>query len=197
METLEKEPMPSSKKRAKQLYRLLWRWHFYAGVFTIPFIIILAITGALYLFKPQIEAIQDAPYRHLSIAGALATPEQQLTAALTALPNATFSAYELPREKNDAVNILLRQSGKKIRAYVHPQTLEVLNIADEDKRFLHIVHELHGELLLGKIGSVFVELAACWAIVLVLTGLYLWWPRNTRGLAGIIYPRFAAKGRVF
>ncbi|MES2672786.1 MAG: PepSY domain-containing protein [Pseudomonadota bacterium] len=197
METVNQEIISSSTKRAKQLYRMLWRWHFYAGVFTIPFIIVLAITGGIYLFKPQIEAIQDAPYRQLIITGALATPEQQMAAALTAVPNALFSAYELPREKNDAVNILLRHSGKKIRVYVHPETLVVLNIVDEDKRFLRIVHELHGELLLGKTGAVLVELAACWAIVLVLTGLYLWWPRNARGLAGVIYPRFASKGRAF
>ncbi|MES2824059.1 MAG: PepSY domain-containing protein [Pseudomonadota bacterium] len=197
METVNQALSSSSTKKAKQVYRMLWRWHFYAGVFTIPFIMVLAITGALYLFKPQIEAIQDAPFRQLIITGTLATPELQVAAAMVAVPNATFSAYELPREKNDAVNILLRESGKKIRVYIHPQTLAVLNVVDEDKRFLHIVHKLHGELLLGKTGAVLVELAACWAIVLVLTGLYLWWPRNARGLAGVIYPRFASKGRAF
>lgn len=197
MAALDEVLISSNKKRTKQLYRMLWRWHFYAGIFTIPFIIVLAITGALYLFKPQIEAFQDAPYRQLIIASALATPEQQVAAALAAVPNAIFSTYELPREKNDAVNILLRQSGKKIRVYVHPQTLVILNIVDEDKRFLQIVHKLHGELLLGKTGAILVELAACWAIVLVLTGLYLWWPRNARGLAGVIYPHLASKGRVF
>jgi uncharacterized iron-regulated membrane protein len=197
METLNQEAIAPTSKRAKQLYRMLWRWHFYAGIFTIPFIIVLAITGALYLFKPQIDAIQDTPYRQLKITDALATPEQQVAAALAAVPNATLSAYELPREKNDAINILLRQSDQKIRVYIHPQTLAVLNIVDEDKRFLQIVHKLHGELLLGKTGAILVELAACWAIVLVLTGLYLWWPRNARGLAGVIYPRVANKGHMF
>jgi uncharacterized iron-regulated membrane protein len=80
---------------------------------------------------------------------------------------------------------------------VHPHTLEVLAVEQEDSRFLRIVHDIHGELLMGKVGSVLVELAACWAIVLVLTGVYLWWPRNANGLAGILYPRFALKGRLF
>lgn len=34
------------EKRAR-LYRMLWRWHFYAGLFCIPFIILLSITGSL------------------------------------------------------------------------------------------------------------------------------------------------------
>lgn len=185
------------KLTAKQLYCTLWRWHFYAGVFAIPFVIVLAITGALYLFKPQLDAIHDAPFRNLSVIGASSTPEHQVAAALAAVPNAKFSAYELPREKTDAVNILLNQAGEKVRVYVHPQTLQILLAEQEDKRFLRIVHDIHGELLLGKVGSVLVELAACWAIVLVLTGIYLWWPRNAKGLAGIIYPRVSFTGRLF
>lgn len=184
-------------KLSKHIYRTLWRWHFYAGVFAIPFVIILAITGALYLFKPQLDAIHDAPYRNLVMTGAGSTPEQQVAAAFTAVPKAQFIAYELPREKTDAVNILLKRESEKVRVYVHPQTLQVLLVEVEAKRFLHIVHDIHGELLLGKVGSVLVELAACWAIVLVLTGVYLWWPRNAEGIAGVLYPRFSLKGRLF
>ena len=33
-------------------YNLAWRWHFYAGLFVAPFMILLAITGIIYLFKP-------------------------------------------------------------------------------------------------------------------------------------------------
>ena len=40
-------------------YRALWRWHFHAGLFCIPFVIVLALTGSIYLFKPQIDAFAD------------------------------------------------------------------------------------------------------------------------------------------
>jgi len=182
---------------SQQLYRTLWRWHFYAGVFALPFVVILAITGAIYLFKPQLDAIHDAPYRHLLITGEFSTPEQQVAAALAAVPHARFTEYELPRETGDAVNILLNLAGEKIRVYVHPQTLQVVNVEKEEQRFVRIVHQVHGELLMGKTGSVLVELAACWVIVLVLTGIYLWFPRNANGLAGVLYPRFSLKGRLF
>ncbi len=185
------------KLNPKQIYRTLWRWHFYAGVFAIPFVIILSITGALYLFKPQLDAIHDAPYRNLVIDGPVSTPEQQVAAAFAAVPGASFIAYELPREKTDAVNILLKKSGETIRVYIHPQSLAILSAEAESKRFLRIVHDIHGELLLGKFGSAVVELAACWAIVLVLTGIYLWWPRSAKGLAGVFYPRFSLQGRLF
>lgn len=200
METLKAESEAldlKAGKSAKQLYRMLWRWHFYAGVFSIPFVIILSITGALYLFKPQLDALHDAPFRNLSVSGELTAPEQQVATALAAVPGAILTAYELPREATDAINILVDKSGEKIRVYIHPQTLSVLAIESEDSRFLRIVHDIHGELLLGKTGSILVELAACWAIVLVLTGVYLWWPRNAKGAAGILYPRLSLQGRLF
>jgi uncharacterized iron-regulated membrane protein len=31
----------------------------------------------------------------------------------------------------------------------------------------------------------------------VLTGIYLWWPRNAKGIAGVLYPRLSFKGRLF
>ncbi len=37
-------------------YRAVWRWHFYAGLFCIPFVILLSVTGAVYLFKEEVEA---------------------------------------------------------------------------------------------------------------------------------------------
>src|SRR3546814_9164783 len=58
------------------------------------------------------------------------------------------------------------------------------------------VRSIHGQLLLGKRGSWLVELAASWAIVLVLSGLYLWWPRG-RGFAGVVWPRLKGGRRMF
>jgi hypothetical protein len=46
-------------------HRSVWRWHFYAGLFCIPFVLWLAITGTIFLFKPQIERYLDKPYDHL------------------------------------------------------------------------------------------------------------------------------------
>lgn len=39
--------MAENTNNQKALYRTIWRWHFYAGIFCIPFVIVLAITGAI------------------------------------------------------------------------------------------------------------------------------------------------------
>src|SRR3546814_19442250 len=60
----------------------------------------------------------------------------------------------------------------------------VLGAIDPDRRLSAVVQRIHGSLLMGVSGGILVELAASWAMVLILTGLYLWWPRG-RGLAGV------------
>lgn len=182
---------------AKTLYRTIWRWHFYAGLFCIPFIISLAVTGSIYLFKPQIDAWSERAYRSLPLSGERASAQQHIDAALAALPGSSFGSYRLPENNNHAIVITAKQQGKNFLVYVHPHSLEVLGSVASDKQFIRLVRSFHGELLLGNTGSVLVELAGCWAIVMILTGLYLWWPRSASGLAGVLYPRLAKGGRQF
>lgn len=178
-------------------YNTVWRWHFYAGLFCIPFIFILAITGAIYLFKPQLEASLDRQYEQLAMTGARATAEAQALAAIAAVPGSVLDAYVLPPSPRSAVQVLVKRGGERFRVYVHPETLRILKREAEDGKLMNVVHRLHGTLLIGDRGSNLVELAASWAIVMFITGLYLWWPRNVQNLAGVAYPRLGRKGRVF
>jgi uncharacterized iron-regulated membrane protein len=186
-------------RRFRLRYRTVWRWHFYAGLFCLPFVLWLSLTGAVYLFKPQIEAWLERSYDHLPGLTA-ATPRAgaaaQVGAALAAVPGAVLAAYELPASSTGAVRVLVGRGAAVTRVFVHPATLAVLGRVDEESRPMRVLFHLHGELLLGDTGSVLVELAASWAVVLLVTGLYLWWPRGARGLAGVLYPRVERGGRV-
>jgi uncharacterized iron-regulated membrane protein len=180
------------------LYRTLWRWHFYAGLWCIPFVILLACTGSLYLFKPQFEAWQDRAFESVAFAGPRIGAEAEVAKALLVVPGAKFAEYELPHAPQAAGRVWLRsKDGEKVRVVVQPVTGEVLDVVEEKARLMHVIHDLHGELLLGDGGSLFVELAACWAIVMVLSGLYLWWPRSARGMAGVLYLRVGQGQRIF
>jgi uncharacterized iron-regulated membrane protein len=177
-------------------YRTIWRWHFYAGLIAIPFILWLASTGAIYLFRPQIEAWLDRPYDHLSITGARASAKAQVSAALKAVPGSNLHFYQLPTTSQSAVQIIVGRGAEEYRVYVHPATARVIQIVNEDSRPMSVVFHLHGELLMGDRGSMIVELAASWAIVMVATGVFLWWPRGRTGLGGILYPRLRQGQRI-
>jgi uncharacterized iron-regulated membrane protein len=182
--------------KSQSLHNAIWRWHFYAGLLCIPFVIWLAATGSIYLFKPQIEAFLDRPYDDLPATANRTTTEEQVKAALQAVPNAMLRSYQLPTTPRSAVQIIVGDGADDTRVYVDPFTLKTLKTVPENDRLMNVIFRLHGELLLGDRGSMIVELAASWAIVMIVTGLYLWWPRQARGLAGVVYPRLLQGGRV-
>jgi uncharacterized iron-regulated membrane protein len=181
---------------SRALYRTIWRWHFYAGVFCIPFVILLSLTGAIYLFKPYYESWQENKYHQLDVGGEKLSANEQIQAALDAIPNGKFLSYRLPQTETEAVLINV-QAEQKWQVFVNPYTGEVLDKQQSQWMLMNLVKTIHGELLMGNAGSILVELAACWAIVLIVTGLYLWWPRNANGLAGVIYPRLRGGSRIF
>ncbi|MCB2015425.1 MAG: PepSY domain-containing protein [Sphingobium sp.] len=178
------------------LYRTIWRWHFYAGLFVLPFILILSLSGAAYLFKPQIDRWEERNYLALGTAGAVSA-NAQAAAALAAFPGARFYSYRLPRAEGDATMIHLGMpDGRSMRdVFVSPQG-KVLGSIDPENRISALISKFHGSLMIGTLGDRLVELAASWAIVMILTGLYLWWPSG-RGLAGILWPRIGLGGRAF
>jgi uncharacterized iron-regulated membrane protein len=185
---------------ANMRYRTLWRWHFYAGLFVMPFLIVLAITGTLYCFQPQIEPLL---YPHRLIVEPASTPrleeDRLLQSAIAFMPAgarvATASINSDPRRSAEFVFRL--PGGEKESVYLNPYTGVVLGTLSVDKRFMQVDRMLHRKLLLGKPGELLMELAACWTLVMVGTGVALWWPRPSSEDGGSFWPRFGLKGRAF
>ena len=167
-------------------------------MFCLPFIVVLSLSGAIYLFKPQIDAYLDRPYDHLALAEPVSPLDEQVEAALAANPTARIKGLQLRDDPTDAARVhLMTRDGQELRVMVRPDTLEILKTEAQKGRFTNFIHDLHGELLVGEPGAIAVELAGAWAIVMVITGLYLWWPRWSAGLAGVLYPRLGGGRRFF
>ncbi len=181
--------------RPQRIYRLVWRWHFYAGLFCLPFVVWLSITGMIYLFKPQLEPLLERRYAHVTTAQPQ-TASAQVAAALKSVPGSVLNAYELPVAPDAATRVLIGKGAEIIRVFVDPSSLRVLHVVKDKNRFMRVIFYLHGELLLGTAGSMLVELAASWTILMLLSGLYLWWPR-TRRFGGVLYPRLRQGSRIF
>lgn len=132
------------------LYRTIWRWHFYAGVFVLPFVLCLALTGSMYLFKPQIDRWQERAFQKLDTAHAVSS-DQQLAAAMAAYPESRFNTYRLPEKAGDAAMILLgRNDGRQLDVYVSPQGHVLGSIAPDDK-FTQALFRLSRHLI-GRAG---------------------------------------------
>ncbi|MBE2213925.1 MAG: PepSY domain-containing protein [Opitutaceae bacterium] len=194
----------TTSHRGGSLYRAVWRWHFYAGILVAPLVILLGITGAIYLWKPQFEAWRYRDILHVSGAGERSSAEVQLAAARAAAPEDwRVVSFQPSFAADEPAQVTLRPGqdrrpfGPGLTIYVDPLTARVLGQIDDRDRFMTTVRDLHGSLLVGKPGEYVVELAASWALVLFLTGLYLAWPRPRFVVWGFVLPRLRATGRVF
>ncbi|KCV83356.1 PepSY-associated TM helix domain-containing protein [Actibacterium atlanticum] len=186
---------PESKLSAGAFYRLVWKWHFLASLYVLPFMLILSITGGIYLFKPQIEEWLYADRLNVEITGPALPYAAQIdavreSAGITRLRGITTE------DRPGRTTLIEFNDADKTRSYawVNPYTADVLAITPREDTAMRVVKNIHGALLGGSIGTKFVELAAHWAIVMFITGIYLWWPRGERRWRDVLsLPRGAGR----
>jgi uncharacterized iron-regulated membrane protein len=189
--------MATANAPYSKAYRAIWRWHFYAGLIVAPFLLILAVTGAIYLFNDEIDDALRPQLRFVAPHAEILAPSRLIGAALALHPGAA-TRIDLPTANDRSALVFVTPAhGDPVRVAVDPGTGKVLGAFVYNRTLVGFADAMHGSLTIGTVGDRIVELAACWALVLIATGLYLWWPRGRRGLAGLLYPRLRAGGRLF
>lgn len=192
----ERPGPPVRRVASGSLYRVIWRWHFYAGLLVTPVLLVVAITGALYIFRPEIEDSLHARLRLVEPTPSRLGAQAQVEAARAASPGLTPSSLELSAEpgRSSVVRFEGASPEDSLAVFVDPYRGRVLGStgpgkADGPAGFFDAVLRLHRELFLGWPGRIVVELTVGWSILLLLTGLYLWWPKGGRGAPGVWWPR--------
>ncbi|WP_322893804.1 MULTISPECIES: PepSY domain-containing protein [unclassified Yoonia] len=177
------------------LYRAVWRWHFYAGLLVLPFMITLAVTGAIYLFKDEVDNLVHADFMLVTPQDGRLAPSDIIAAALAAQPGVALQ-YTDPRSDIQSTEVsIMPDSGTRMTAYVNQYTGEVLEVRPHRSTFAWTVRYLHSFRFFGATPRMWIEIVAGFTILLVLTGLYLWWPRGQKG--GVVTVRGDRTRRVF
>ncbi|RCW80987.1 PepSY-associated TM helix domain-containing protein [Phyllobacterium bourgognense] len=177
------------------LYRAIWRWHFFAGLLVIPFMLNLAITGSLYLFKDEIDNTVFA-YRNVvqprseSLAPSLLTDN-----AKAAVPGSKALRYQSPGDPTQSAKVTVGTPDGNVLVFVDPYSGAVLGKVGEEEEFSWVVKNIHSLEYFGLAFNRIVEAVGGLALVLVITGFYLWWPRKQTG--GVVTVRGTPDKRVF
>lgn len=188
--------MTDAPRPAGRFHRAVWRWHFYAGLLVLPLLIWLALTGGLFVFKTQIDGYFHRELKTVtSTTAATQSPDAIVAAALAAHPGTWFKV--VPAAQADAsVEVgVATAAGERLSVYVDPHDARVLGHLSDQGSVAWTIRRLHSLKFFGPIARGFVELAAGWAVLLVATGVYLWWPRGRRG--GVLSVRGRPRQRVF
>lgn len=178
--------------RAQKLYFAAWRWHFYAGLFVIPFLMILAITGMMMLWIAWIDG-RDGERTAVTPQEAPLAISAQADAAVAAIEGGTLKQYVAPRSEDVAALFRVDAGGEATMVAVDPYTAQVIETFPRRSGWYDFMDNIHSDLMLGVTGDRLLETAASLALVLVATGLYMWWPREAGWRAALI-PRLG-RGR--
>ena len=185
------------KNRDSSHYQRIWRWHFYAGLFVAPFLILLSLTGILYLYKPQLDNLLYPELMKVAPATQTLSADQLLAKATIAMPDASLRKYLPPAATDASAQLVVNQGDRELTLFMDPASGALLGTMDNKWNLQAVARALHAELLLGTTGDRLIELAAGWGIVLLVSGLYLWWPRKGPGVGGILWPRMHQRGRLW
>jgi uncharacterized iron-regulated membrane protein len=220
------KPLQQAIAPRPQHYALFWRWHFFAALIVIPFVLWQSTTGTIYLWSEWWMDRAHPELRFVAPSGHVAPPSRQVAAALASLPRDAAAADApdamagmrmgampvmekavagagppvlgilLPDDPKRSTTVLLQSaSGLAYPVFVDPHSARVLGMLTPVQWFPGWSRSLHGGWPLGNPGSWLLELGDCWAIVMIATGFYLWWPRN-RPFPEFLWPRFHRGARI-
>lgn len=181
---------------AGALYRTVWRWHFYAGLICLPFLVLLATTGALYLFRDELSLIVERERLVVAEHSGPALPADALIARARLAQPGQPVRYSPPPAPNRSAEVGVRTPGGEIvGVFLDPASGKVLDIVADEARPMKVISHIHSLAIAGKIPNLLIEIVAGWAILLVASGIFLWWPRGRKG--GVVTVRGAPAQRIW
>ncbi|WP_406698963.1 PepSY domain-containing protein [Singulisphaera sp. Ch08] len=209
-------PEPTKSTRAvvrprvtESLFRVIWRWHFYAGMIIAPVLVVMSITGGLYIFKSEIEEFARGDILFVKPGTSRVSYQAQVDAALAASPGFVPSQIQIHNDANRATLVTLRPAGpgqdkapprdrgRRSRVVsVNPYDGKIVGVLSGNSNlntFFTTILTIHRTLWAGTTGRVITELTTSWSLVLLATGLYLWWPRKKAKAAGVWTVRWKTK----
>ena len=157
----------------------------------LPFGLIIALicfTGSIMVFEKEInELVYKERYKVAQASGERITPAEAAAAAAAVLPDTMkIASVQIPFNK-ESTYAISTPGRRRITVYVDPYTAKVTAIQNPgDGKFFSTVRELHRWLSFRgenrTIGKRITGVTTFAMVVILITGLIAWFPKNRKGL---------------
>ncbi len=169
-----------AKKGFKKFTRQL---HLYLGLASGLIVFIEAITGCLWVFQEEITQIIEGE-RSVKIENKpFISPEQAREIAMEVFPDNHIHGV-IYKHSSDPLEIVFYQPEPEFyqSIFLNPYSGEILEIKNQRAGFFWFVLKGHLYLWLPKnIGSFLTSYGTMVFVILLITGIILWWPKNKKG----------------
>nr|WKN39790.1 PepSY-associated TM helix domain-containing protein [Tunicatimonas sp. TK19036] len=159
--------------------KLVGKIHLWIGLMVgLPFFVI-ALSGALYTWAPEMAAflyqqkVEPQKQDFVSVSDLKATLDREF-------PQGDFRTA-FYRDETSAIEVLLFGQGTYYHAQFNPYTAALIHVQDMNKGGLNYLKFLHRNLMLGKIGQQIVHWITLLFLIMMITGLIIWWPAGKLG----------------
>jgi len=158
--------------------KAIGKLHLWLGLASGLIVLIVSLSGAMFVFQDELRDLTQ-PWRRVAVQAQPMLPPSVLQAAATqAKPGftASWTTYNGPSR---STAVYLSKGEEVYYAFLNPYTGQVLKVQDLQSDFFTLVQALHMYLLLPPaIGKWVVDVAVITFVVMLISGLLLWWPRN-------------------
>jgi|SRR5690348_6844167 len=163
----------------KMTLRRFWLWlHRYVGLIAAIFLVVVGVTGSILAFAPDYDVWLHPSFWRVTPRGS-PLPEQELLERIQRQLDSGVRVEQIDLLGAHSSQIFLLTDGRTL--FVNPYDGEILHVRNGPSAtngFLLAVHELHVGLFAGNIGEWIVDGATAASLLLVCTGLYLWWDKK-------------------
>lgn len=171
--------------------------HLVLGLTSGLIVFVIAVTGCIYAFQAEISDLTQ-PYRFVEPQNREVLPPSELKRiAETLLPGKHIHAVLYPGPDRAAQVIFFAFEPEYYDiVYLNPYTAKILHVKDMEKDFFHIILDGHFYLWLQPtIGQPIAATATLVFVVMLISGLILWWPRKKKQAGQRFRIKFNARWR--
>jgi len=162
------------------LKKLIRKIHLILGLSSGIVVFIVAVTGCLYCFEKEIRQVIYRGLYELTATGNERAPISSVVElAKKSQPGKPVRSVTFPSEPDKSIQINFKN---KTTVFVDPYQLQVLGELNMEKEFFGVVLNLHRSLLLGDAGKMITGISALIFLVMIISGIIMWWPTNKRSL---------------
>lgn len=168
------------KKKESKFKYISALLHLWLGLISSAIILIVCLTGCIYVFKTQINEFYNRDKIFVE------TQEQRLPLSFfvnkLAKSNQKISSIIIPKSNNRS--LIISSTNKSISHlqthFFNPYTGKDLGAGNSLDDFFNTVEQLHKNLLLGEVGKQIVGIFSLIFIFMLFSGLVLWWPKRKK-----------------